>query len=178
MAFDTFLEFPKPALGAPGQITAVGESGDAAHKGSVQVSSFAFGVENPTIIGSATGGAGTGKAKFSTLQVTKGIDSASPGLFSALSTGAHFPEAVLHIRKAGAGPSADYLVYRFSMVFVTKVDWAAASGDDAPQETVELMYGAMQVSYAQQMATGQLGQPRLATWNQVTNTPEYSVPAN
>jgi type VI secretion system Hcp family effector len=178
MAFDAFLDFPKPGLGSPnGLIKVVGESQDPVHKTTVKLSSFAFDLENTTTIGSATGGAGAGKTKLNPLKVTKTVDAASPSLFTALGTGAHFPEAVMYIRKSGGSTSgADYLIYRFSMVFITHVEWSASTGDDAPEETVEMVYGAMQVSYAQQLSTGQLAKPTLAAWSQLTNSTDYVVP--
>src|SRR4029077_13323573 len=42
---------------------------------------FSFGVENPTTIGSATGGAGAGKIKFNEFTIKKTTDAASPAFF-------------------------------------------------------------------------------------------------
>jgi hypothetical protein len=46
-----------------------------------EIKDFSFGVENPTTIGSATGGAGAGKIKFNEFSITKTTDSASPNFF-------------------------------------------------------------------------------------------------
>ena len=78
-----------------------GESVDAAHKGEFEIDSFSFGVENPTTIGSATGGAGAGKAKFNEFHVMKSTDKASPVLFLKCASGAHLKEAVLTCRLGG-----------------------------------------------------------------------------
>ena len=46
-----------------------------------EIKDFSFGIENPTTIGSATGGAGAGKIKFNEFSITKTTDSASPNFF-------------------------------------------------------------------------------------------------
>jgi type VI secretion system secreted protein Hcp len=180
MPFDTFLTFTQPATGGlnvGGQITGAGESADQAHRNAIELRSFTFGVENPTTIGSATGGAGAGKAKFSLLTIQKNIDQASTNLFQATTTGAHFPEAKLFVRKAGTG--RDYLTYTFRMVFVTRVKWDGGEGDESPVETVDLVYGAMQVEYLRTDASGApVGQPARGLWSQVSNQPTIDVPGN
>src|ERR1700740_1535883 len=49
--------------------------------GHFEIKDFSFGVENPTTIGSATGGAGAGKVKFHEFVIKKVTDSASPVFF-------------------------------------------------------------------------------------------------
>jgi type VI secretion system secreted protein Hcp len=180
LALDMFLEFTPIQIGVAGIVKISGESQDKAHQGTVALKSFDFGVENRQTIGSATGGAGAGKAAFQTFRVGKNVDSTSPQLLLASAVGAHFPQVNLYLRKAGgAGAAApgDYLIYRFKMVLVTSVSWAGTSGDDQPQETVEFQFGALQVSYAAQSPTGQLSPTPIVTqWSQVTNTAEFVVP--
>src|SRR5262249_46992986 len=133
-------------------------------------------VENPTTIGSTTGAAGTGKAKLNAIKFTKGVDSATPTLFQALTMGAHFTTVKLYVRKAGI-TGYSYLTYVFSMVFVTNIDASSSTGDD-PEEKVELAYGAMQVSYLPASANGVQDKAIAGTWNQVTNTSSLVVPGN
>lgn len=179
MAFDTFLEFPTPSAGGatPTQIKVVGESTDQSHPNTIQLTEFTFGAENPTTIGSMSGGAGAGKVQFHVMQIKKNVDAASAGLFAVLASGAHLPDATIYVRKAG-GAATDYLVYKFKMVFVTKLDWSGSNGDDIPSETVQLIFGALQVSYAAQQGPGQLGKPSVTAWSQVTNKPELNVPGS
>jgi type VI secretion system secreted protein Hcp len=175
MAFDSFLEFAGPIPLSGGSTKVVGESIDKAHPATVQLVSFEFGIENSVTIASAAGGAGTGKAAFQTLQIVKSVDSASANLFAASGMGAHFPQVNLYVRKSGTG--SDYLVYRFKLVFVSKISWSGSSGDAQPSESIELTFGAMQVSYATQLPTGQVSPtPIVQTWNQVTNKPDFAVP--
>jgi type VI secretion system secreted protein Hcp len=173
-----FLEFSGAAKTVTGPISVVGESLDRAHPQTIELSGVELEIENPTTIGSASGGAGVGKAKFNPMTVTKAVDGASAALFQAMAMGAHFPTVKLYVRKAGSptGAPTDYLVYQFNMVFITKMDVSAGSGDDAPRETIEMVYGAMQVTYTPQSPTGQLGKPSTAMWSQVTNTATLDIP--
>jgi type VI secretion system secreted protein Hcp len=172
MAVDAFLQFPKAST--VGNIQPVGESTDKALLNAIELKAFTLGVENKTTIGSATAGGGSGKAQFAEFTITKRVDKASPSLLQACCLGVHFPEAVLSLRKAGASPTgpAVYLTYRFSLVYCTKVD-TAGPGDEGPQEVVTFAYGAMQVSYQQQDATGKLAPAVTAQWDQTSNTAKY-----
>lgn len=177
MATDMFLEFAGNVLGVSSETKVVGESQDKAHPNTVPVSAFTFGVENKQTIGSATGGAGAGKATFNTLTIAKSVDLSSPSLYATSASGGHFPQVNLYVRKAGgAGAGGDYLVYRFKLVFVSKITWSNSSGDDAPQEEVDFEYGALQVQYSLQNPNGQLATPKQQSWSQVTNRNEFVVP--
>src|SRR4051794_30916466 len=74
----------------------VGKVNDA-----IQVSSFDLGAENDTTIGSATSGAGAGKATFNELTVTKSVDATSPVLFQKLGQGQSLQGMELIARKTG-----------------------------------------------------------------------------
>jgi len=180
MACDNFLFFQGKAVGANivsyGADDPWGESQDQDHKGWLEIKSFEFGCENPTTIGSTTGGAGAGKFKLNPFKVTKDVDSASAALFMACAAGAHYPTLYLSIRKAG-GAGDDYLTYTFRMVFVSNVSWSGGGGEEAPEESVEFHYGAMGVSYTPQ---GTDGQPRaagrkMAAWSQVVNQANLDI---
>src|SRR5579859_3365259 len=95
MAFDAFLTFE----GSP--IPIQGESTDKSFPNSIELRSLSFSVENIVSVGSATGGAGAGKAKFNEIEITKLSDSSSPVLFKMLVMGQHFTSATITIRKAG-----------------------------------------------------------------------------
>jgi type VI protein secretion system component Hcp len=109
------------------------------------------------------------------MQIVKGVDLASASLFAASAMGAHFPQMNLYLRKAGA-PS-DYLIYRFKLVLISKITWSASSGDAQPQETIDVILGAEQVSYATQSPSGLVNPtPIVETWNQVTNQADFVIP--
>jgi type VI secretion system secreted protein Hcp len=176
-AEDYFLTFQ--TSGAPGPAI-VGESTDATFSRlrAVEVNSFDWSAENAVSLGSATGGAGAGKAKLNRLSVQKPVDSASTALFQRMATGLHFPSMVLYVRKAGggAGPTGGgstggaYLQYQFGTVFVSSV---SPSGDgEQMRERVTFEYGSLKQTYWPLGADGTVFRAPLdAGWNQVTNMP-------
>jgi len=187
MACDNFLFFGTWAAGTGtlesakaldsvgGAIEIKGETLDTEHKFALEVKEFSFGLENPTTIGSMSGGAGAGKAKFNEFNVKKNVDAASPKLFLACGMGCHFPTITLTVRKAG-GQKLNYLSYTFKMVFVTKIDWSGGAGEEAPDEDVTFVYGAMKIVYTPQDAKGNPARPVDMSWSQVTNQPTLDVP--
>jgi type VI secretion system Hcp family effector len=183
MASDNFVFFDGVALGGNitkyGAESPTGESLDEKHKGWLEIKTFEFGCENPTTIGSATGGAGAGKFKLNPFKITKDVDMASSALFMACAAGAHYPTVFLSIRKAG-GAQKDYLTYVFRMVFVTNVSWSGGGGEEAPEESVEFVYGAMGLAYTPQDSTGQpMADKRcMATWSQLLNENTLDITRN
>ena len=69
--------------------------------GAIEIESFSFGAENTVTIGSATGGAGVGKARFQEFTVEKAVDSTTPRLLKSLAMGTHFATVELIARKPG-----------------------------------------------------------------------------
>jgi len=154
-ATDYFLEID----GVAGESTQVKDTTD--------VYSFSWGAENTTTIGSATGGAGTGKATFNQLKITKKIDVATPVLFQRLASGQHIPSMELVARKAGS--PTPYLRYCLKGVFVTAQEQSGSAGDEGPLESVEFAFGSMQQSYARQAPTGAYMSPVFTGWDITTN---------
>jgi type VI secretion system secreted protein Hcp len=132
----------------------------------VNVASFSWAAENPTTIGSATGGAGTGKVKFNQFTIQKTVDSASPKLFENMAAGAHYKRAILSVRQAGA--KEPYYEIRFETVFTTKID-NAGDNPNVPMESVSFVYGRL-TTVARGQKEGQLEAPVQSGWDQVTNT--------
>jgi type VI secretion system secreted protein Hcp len=170
MAVDAFLSM------VTGGKAVVGESQDATFgKDSFEIKDFSFDVENHTTIGSATGGAGAGKVKFNEFTIKKLVDKASPALFQYMASGSHFEKVILSCRKAGGGTGTGtgkaFLIYEFATVFITSIEHEleGEEGNESPEETIEFVYGALQIKYAVQDAKGQLGAPVQGTWSQVTN---------
>ena len=71
----------------------------------LDLSSYQFGFENSTTIGSS--GSGAGKTTFDDLTVSALLSGASPQLFNVLATGSHYDTAVLTQRNAAGDPEAD-----------------------------------------------------------------------
>jgi type VI protein secretion system component Hcp len=115
---------------------------------SFDVQGFTFGVENPTTIGSATGGAGAGKAKFGEFTITKTTDSATPAFFKNCVTGTHYKDVLIVMRKAGGDPSSagkPFLSFHFDTVFTTKIDWSGP-GDEGPEESISFNFERVEVT--------------------------------
>lgn len=161
------------ALVAPGgptpyqlQLTQA-QAGAPQIKEAIVVDSFSFGVENPTTIGSATGGAGAGKIKFNELHITKGVDKASPLLFKQIATGAHYKTAILTLRKAGA--KEPYATYTMEIAFMTKKEVSGASPEDATEE-ITFVFGKLTEQVVDPGAA-----PVKAGWDQVANV-DHNIP--
>jgi type VI secretion system secreted protein Hcp len=153
--------------GAPGPAVE-GETLDAtfSSRKAIELISFDWSAENAVTIGSASGGAGAGKAKLNRLTVEKRVDSASAALFQRLATGAHIPSMELFVRKGGV-TGLGHLRYRFTFVFVSSV---SPSGDgEEMRERVTFEYGSVAQRYTQQTAAGTAGTVFAAGWNQVAN---------
>jgi type VI secretion system secreted protein Hcp len=104
----------------------------------IEIQSFSWGVQNETTIGSASGGAGAGKAKLQPLVVVKRPDKASNTLFQAVATGDHFASASLQVVTQGS-PT---LRYDFTLVFVAGLVTQGSQGE-TPLEEVTFAYGAV-----------------------------------
>jgi type VI secretion system secreted protein Hcp len=151
-----------------------GASTDKVHKGEIEVESYTFGIANTATVGSATGGAGAGKATFSDFTFTSAISAASPKILLACAQGSHYPSAVLSVRKAGGAgtaPTIDFLKITLSEVFVTEYQDAASAGDEVPQEIVNLAFGAIRVEFTPQDPTGKPGTKVTGGWDRRTNQP-------
>ena len=136
----------------------------------VEVRQFSFGTQNNASVGSASTGAGGGKVVFNELQIEKSVDTLSRSLFTMNATGGHLARMQLYLRKAGGTDGRPYLVYAFDMVFLSKIDWSAGSGDDEPNERLTFAYGALALGYYPQKPDGAMGTAVKASWSQVTNS--------
>ena len=109
-----------------------GIQGDAAVQnvpGYISVGSFNWGAENKMTIGSATGGAGAGKAAFKELTIEKAVDATSPRVLPApghrrRTSRASSSSSVSPARTAGTAP---YLRYTSRPCSRTAID--VAGGD-------------------------------------------------
>jgi len=137
-----------------------------------EIKDFSFDVENPSTIGSATGGAGAGKAKFNEFNITKLTDAASPAFFRNCVAGAHYKKVTLAMRKSGGSPTSagqPFLQYRFGTVFTTKVSWDGP-GDEGPTEKITFVYGTLEVEYAAQKPDGTMDTTIPPQgWSQIAN---------
>jgi len=173
MAIDAFVQFNGEGASAQ-QLN--GETQDKSMKAlkptPFDISEWSFGISQTVSMGSASGGASSGKVSFDPFTIKKVVDKSSPYFFATLCTGGHYKTVNLLVRKSGvaAGKSgAIYLEIDFYMAFITKIDWS--HDDTAPTEEITFDYGAMQISYKKQMPTGGLDTKTQTTaWNKLNNT--------
>ncbi len=140
-----------------------GESASDTHKGEIDIQSFSWGVSQ-TAMGSTGGGAGSGKAKFDGLQVTKRIDKASPLFFLAAATGKHFPKATL----VGSKDGVEFLKITLSDVMVSSF---SEKGDNTmlPQDQLSFNYAKIEFEYFPRSSAGQQSQSVKAGWDVKAN---------
>jgi len=153
MAVDAFIMFQKASTGSEPE--------------GFVIKDFSFGVENPTTIGSATGGAGAGKVKFNEFTIKRTSDKASPTFFKNCCAGAHYKTVIIEMRKAGGDPAASgkaFLRFKFDTVFTTKIDWSG--GDEGPEESITFVYGKLGLKFIPHEPGSQ---PVVAGWDQVLN---------
>jgi type VI secretion system Hcp family effector len=136
MAYDAFLKLDG----------VTGESQKANHQGEIDLSYFSWGASNSSSVGTGTG-ASQGKVAVADFKVTKPTDSSSPVLFQKCCDGSVAATAVVTLQrqtKAGAQP---YLVYRFTNVYLTGVEWTGAGGDATPAEVISFCAEVCMVDY-------------------------------
>jgi type VI secretion system secreted protein Hcp len=120
-----------------------GESTDSKHKGEIEVESFSWGASN-TSDGTIGGGAGAGRAEFTSFTVTKKLDTASPRLFAATATGAHIGEAVLTMQRRDAD-FGDVASFKFDDITITSVDEVGAGSGSSEKVSFGFRRVAMEV---------------------------------
>jgi type VI secretion system secreted protein Hcp len=171
MAIDVYAIFTKvdgTVISGESQInvTLPGSLGGGTVSQPIQLASFTLQVENSPNIGSATGGIGAGKAKFDPITVTRNMDAASPTLFQLCASGAHLKQVDLVVSQAGGSGQKPFLRFTFSTVFVQNITWNASVGGNAPQETLNLEYGQLEITFL----NSQTNTAPSAGWNLLTNS--------
>jgi len=130
-----------------------GESEDGAHKGEIDIITWAWEVTQASSMHSGSGG-GTGKATVHDLEFVHNVDKATPNLLKYCLTGKHIGEAVLTVRKSGGTP-LEYLKITMNDVVVTSVrPSGSASDDNRINETVKLAFSKVKQEYIVQNAQG------------------------
>lgn len=136
-----------------------GESKDATFSKQIQIDSFTFEVKQK---GSANtgGGIGSGKAEWSEMTFKKAVDSATPVLIKHCGSGHHIKNAILSVRRAGAGNDKPYYVITMTDLIVAGVENSGGLTEEALlEETVSCHYAKIEFEYKAQDEKGQLGGP-------------------
>ena len=145
-----------------------GESVDRDFPQAIEIESFSFGAENVTTIGSATGGAGAGKAKFQEFTIEKAVDSTTPRFLKTLATGTHFANVELIARRSGGAGSVTPMRTLFQTVFITKQEQSGSRGEDM-HEKLTFTYGG--IAQASVSPKSPVKPDTFASWSVITNTP-------
>jgi type VI secretion system secreted protein Hcp len=146
---------------------AKGESTDAAHKESIDVLSWSWGLTQAGSARLAAGG-GSGKVSVQDLSFTKYIDASTPNLMKMCADGSHFKKAVLTVRKAGKSP-LEYLKITLEDGIISSVSTGGSGGEDRLTETVALNFARFKVEYKPQKADGSGGAAIEAAWDIAQN---------
>lgn len=152
---DTFMLIP----GVTGDVT------DPARKGWIRVLSCEWGVQNVTVIGTATGGAGAGKPTARGFKVKIPTGPWSREMLSNLVRGAHYPQIVIdHVNPDGRP------AYRVTIQLLFLTDYRNAPGSKAPAEDeIEGVYGGFRAEYFTVGPDGRVSSSAVG-WNFVSNT--------
>jgi len=132
-----------------------GESQDDKHKDEIDVLSWSWGVTQSGSMHTG-GGGGSGKASFKDIAITKYVDTASPSLIKACSTGDHIKEALLVVRKAGKDQQ-EYLKYILTDCLISSVSTGGSGGEDRLTENISINFAKFKVEYRPQNKDGTLG---------------------
>jgi type VI secretion system secreted protein Hcp len=133
----------------------------------IALNSFSWGVSIPTSVGSASGGAGAGKAKFQDFTWEQELDKSYPTLFTDTVTGRRINATIDFTRLVG-GVSQTYFQMQFQGGFVDSLSLAGSSGE-VPSEVGSLDYTKVQFEYWPQTGKGGLGNPEIGQFNLLTN---------
>ena len=116
--------------------------------------------------GGAGTGAGSGKANFSDLAITKYVDLASNEIIKHLSSGIHIPTAKLTVRKAGGDQPLDYYVIDMEELLVTSYQTGGGGdGLDRMTEQLSLNFARFKITYKRQDEQGGEAGKTQAGWN-------------
>jgi type VI protein secretion system component Hcp/Ca2+-binding RTX toxin-like protein len=146
-----------------------GDSIDANHNGWFEISGFDFDLRNTSSIGSATGGAGTGKPIFSPLTLILDSNTGLAPLLALAATGATLNGATL-VGMNDAGQQVYHL--DLAHVSVTKVEDDAGAG-----LTLSLGYGQIELETFTQNGTGGVAPEGQFGFDRTTNTNGVTVPS-
>ena len=146
-----------------------GESQDKAHKESIDVLAWSWGMSQSGSFHTGSGGC-SGKVSIQDLSLTKYIDKSSSNLMKYCSSGNQYKEAKLTIRKAGGKEPLEYLIITMKDVIVTSLSTGGSGGEDKLTENVSLNFREVHVDYQAQKPDGSKdGGPIKYGWNIAEN---------
>jgi type VI secretion system Hcp family effector len=155
-----------------------GDSTVKGHENQIEINSFQFGVSNAVSTG-GTGGAGSGKASFTDLQITKITDKSSPQLFLHSLDSKTLTKAEIFLTKDNGGNQFTFAHYILENLVISS--YSISSGGDTPAETVGINYAKLQTETITMNPDGTPGETVKFCWDNVANhecalTPIDTVP--
>ena len=141
-----------------------GESGDAKHKGEIELESFSWGESNSGGFAHGSGG-GAGKVSMQDFHFVMKLNKASPKLMFACAAGEHIKSGILVARKAG-GEQQEYLTVKMTDVLVSSYQTGGSGQSDiVPMDQISLNFSKIEFEYKPQDATGKVGQAVKTGWD-------------
>ena len=170
MSFDAFCYSPTHKAELLGET----QDKDMRANNAFEILSFELGAENNINIGSITAGGSAGKATFKEFTLTKKTDTSSCLLFNHLVTGKHFKDMVIELRRAsgdGKTSGKTFMKFELFLVMVQDISWSGSDGDDVPEETIIIQFGAIKITYIPQKDNGEMntGAKKETMWSRVLN---------
>ena len=158
-----------------------GDSRDNTHKDTVEVTSFSHQIRQPKSATSSTSGGHTAeRVEHGELVFTKDIDSATPSLLVACSSGTVVKDVEIHFYRAFGGNTAagsqtrkKYLQIKLKNAIVSSVS-NVVSGEGVPSETFSLKYSAIEWTYDEIKIDGSNGKKLTKQWSLEKNAPVFS----
>jgi type VI secretion system secreted protein Hcp len=131
-----------------------GESEDATHPKEIEVLAWSWGMNQRLAPGGGT--SATGRRSLHELKITKGVDTASTALMSALRTNEEISSAVLTIRKAGSKP-LEFLKITLNDARVSsiEIEGGVPPGSVGVVEVVTFAFNKINIDYVGQGKDGQ-----------------------
>ena len=129
-----------------------GESTSQGHANDIVVRGFSWGVG---AAGDAVAGQQTGRRSYRQLTITKGLDSASTALMSAVATNDEVKSSKLYLRKAG-GSQEDYFCLTLEKARIASYD-IEADDKGEPVERISMSFQKVNIEYRTQNAKGAMG---------------------
>jgi type VI secretion system secreted protein Hcp len=141
-----------------------GEAIATGHEQEIELLDWRWGFTNKGTAHSG-GGAGTGKADFENLTVTKFVDLASTTLMLNCAKGKHFKEGKITARKVGGDTPLEYITITMTEVFISGVHHGGSMGDERTTENVTLNFEKVKIEYKPQTETGSGGGDTPFDWD-------------
>lgn len=158
-----------------------GDSRDATHKDTVEVTSFSHMIRQPkSATASSAGGHTSERVEFGDLVFTKDIDYATPALKVASCSGTLIKDIEIHFYRAYGGNSAKgdqqrhkYYMIKLKNTIVSSVT-TTMNAEGLPTETFTLKPAAMSWLYEEHKLDGSKGKKMEKMWSLTTNKPELA----